>query len=97
MLLFVEGGGVHRDTEAKCRKGFRDFIENAGMMGNMPRIVSCGSRNIAFEKYREAVLDGKEAVLLVDSVRPKTVNLLNLQVKITVFKLEDMHKFVQLC
>ena len=69
-LLFVEGGGVHRDTKAKCRKGFRDFIENAGMIGNMPRIVPCGSRNIAFEKCREAVLDGKEAVLLVDSEGP---------------------------
>ena len=67
--LFVEGGGDHKELRRKFRVGFRDFLEKAGMKGNLPRVVSCGSRNNAFERYREAVLKGEEAILLVDSER----------------------------
>lgn len=65
--LFVEGGGTGRKSQIACRESFRLFIKKAGFEGNMPRIVACGSRNIAFDRYRKAVLTGKEAFLLVDS------------------------------
>ena len=65
--LYVEGGGDHKESRRKCRDGFANFLANAGMKGIMPRVVPCGSRNNAFKSYREAVLDGYEAILLVDS------------------------------
>lgn len=74
VTLFVEGGGDQNELGAKCRKGFRSFLEKAGLKGNMPRILPCGSRNSAFERYREAVLKGQKAVLLVDSEAPVHVN-----------------------
>ena len=67
--LYVEGGGDNITLRKKCRDGFGSFLANAGMKGKMPRVVSCGSRNSAFEKFREAVLKGQEAILLVDSER----------------------------
>ena len=67
--VFVEGGGNHAELRRKCRKGFGKFLEKAGINENMPRIVPCGSRISAFEKYCEAVLKGQEAILLVDSER----------------------------
>ena len=72
--LFVEGGGARRKSQIACRESFRLFIKNAGFEGKMPRIVACGSRNVAFDRYRKAVLSGKEAFLLVDSERPVHVD-----------------------
>ena len=68
--LYVEGGGDRIELRKKFRDGFGSFLVHAGMKGIMPRVVSCGSRNSAFEKYREAVLKGHEAILLVDSEKP---------------------------
>ena len=68
--IFVEGGGDGREAGSACREGFRGFIMNTGKIGKMPRIVPCGSRNNAFEKYRLAVLKGEEAMLLVNGDRP---------------------------
>ena len=68
--LLVEGGGDNAELKSKCREGFRKFLEKAGMKGRMPRIVPCGSRNAAFERYRKELSKGNYAILLVDSERP---------------------------
>lgn len=68
--IFVEGGGNNSELKAECRESFREFIKKAGMKGKMPRIVACGSRNSAYDKYRKEVLKGVEALLLVDSEQP---------------------------
>ena len=68
--LLVEGGGTSRKSQIACRESFRIFIKKAGFEGKMPRVVACGSRNIAFDRYRKAVLTGKEAFLIVDSEGP---------------------------
>ena len=68
--IFVEGGGNNSESKAECRESFREFINKAGMKGNMPRIVACGSRNSAYEKYLKEVSKGVEALLLVDSEQP---------------------------
>ena len=68
--LYVEGGGDHKELRRQCRVGFGRFLAKAGMTGKMPSIVPCGSRNNAFAKYRKAVANGEDAILLVDSERP---------------------------
>ena len=42
--LYVEGGGDSKKLRVQCRRGFRKFVEKAGLKGRMPRIVACGGR-----------------------------------------------------
>lgn len=64
--LYVEGGGDRSELKTACRKGFSDFIRNAGV-NKMPRIVACGARKSALERYQQAIQQGESAMLLVDS------------------------------
>lgn len=69
--LYVEGGGDSKALRAACREGFGTFIEKAGLSGRMPRIVACGSREKAYDKFKiaHASQDGT-SLLLVDAERP---------------------------
>ena len=67
--LFVEGGGEHA---REFRRGLGTFIEKAGAAGKMPRIVICGRRDNAFDKFRTAHAYGEDAMLLVDAEGPVT-------------------------
>lgn len=67
--LYVEGGGDSRSLRRGCRKGFRTFIEKAGLGGMMPSIVACGTRKNAYEDFVIAHQQGN-AMLLVDAERP---------------------------
>ncbi len=71
--LFVEGGGDNDALKTQCRRGFRKFLERAGLAGRMPRIVACGNRRHAYEQFSIAVGNaarGDVFVLLVDSEGP---------------------------
>lgn len=68
--LYVEGGGTSKVLRTECRSGFSTFLEKAGLKGKMPRIVACGSRSRAFDKFCTAVEQGQRAFLLVDSEEP---------------------------
>lgn len=71
--IYVEGGGSGRDLRTRCRRGFSAFFEKASLAGRMPRIVACGSRETAFDKFRIAFgarKAGEFVVLLVDSEAP---------------------------
>ncbi len=69
--LYVEGGGDSKDLKNRCRRGFRKFIERAGLEGRMPRIVACGGRENAYESFKTACEDGGVApMLLVDAEGP---------------------------
>ena len=71
--VYVEGGGNGRELRARCREGFTSFFEKATLAGRMPRIIACGSRTNAFDKFRTALGSSKEGefiVLLVDSEAP---------------------------
>lgn len=70
MKLFVEGGGDSKSMRAECRKGFRQFLENAGIKGKMPKIIASGSRHSAYEDYCRAIANSGSALLLVDSEEP---------------------------
>ena len=72
--LFVEGGGDSKTLKTASRKGFRTFIENAGLEKQRPRIVACGSRTNAYRDFRNehnsAPQEGGSALLLVDAEGP---------------------------
>ena len=69
--LYVEGGGDSKTLRTACREGFGTFIEKAGLSGRMPRIVACGGRDEAYDKFKiaHASQDGT-SLLLVDAERP---------------------------
>jgi hypothetical protein len=75
-FLFVEGGGDHNPTLAsECRRAFRTLLDRAGLQGRMPRVVACGGRRNAYERFCTALhdqADGDVAILLVDSEAPVT-------------------------
>lgn len=71
--VYVEGGGDTRELKQKCRRGFREFFRKAGLAGRMPRVVSGGSRNNTYDRFRIALTNARHGdfvVLLVDSEGP---------------------------
>lgn len=70
MKLYVEGGGDSKDLKTSCRQGFSEFLRKTGLQGIMPRIVACGGRQNAYERFCTAIDSGEEALLLVDSEAP---------------------------
>ena len=68
--LYVEGGGNAKSLKVACRRGFRTFIEKAGLTGNMPAVVACGSRGDAYNDFKIAQPAGQPAMLLVDAEGP---------------------------
>ena len=66
--LYVEGGGDFKKLQSQCRQGFRTFLEKAGFKGHMPRIVSCGGRREAYDRFNTACRSKEEiSLLLIDS------------------------------
>ncbi|MDR2869521.1 MAG: DUF4276 family protein [Deferribacteraceae bacterium] len=66
--VFVEGGGDNnRALTNECRASFASFIRKAGLVGQMPKIIPCGGRQIAYKRYCIAINNGERAFLLVDS------------------------------
>lgn len=73
--LYVEGGGDRREQRARLRKGLRGFLEKAGLQGRMPRIVACGGRDNAYDKFTLAhTNETTSAMLLVDAEGPVKVD-----------------------
>lgn len=71
ITLYVEGGGDSKELKVRCRRGFRKFVENAGLAGRMPRIVACGGRTNAYRSFETALDIGEGTpVLLVDAEGP---------------------------
>ena len=68
--LFVEGGGDARILRTACRNGFKEFLKKAGLAGQMPRVIACGSRKAAYDDFCTALNAGERAFLLVDSEDP---------------------------
>ena len=68
--VYVEGGGDSNQLRRQCRNGFREFFSKAGLEGHMPRVVACGSRQRAYDRFCTAIDEaetGSFIVLLVDS------------------------------
>ena len=74
VCICVEGGGTRRPLRTACRRGFDTFLRRAGLADHMPRIVACGSRAQAYDRFCTAT-DQQTAdfvCLLVDSEGPVT-------------------------
>ena len=71
--IYVEGGGDSNDLRSACRRSFATFFERAGLAGQMPKIVACGSRRDAYDRFEDALSKGNTpAMLLVDAEVPMT-------------------------
>lgn len=74
--IYIEGGGDSKDSKAFLRQGFsaffQDLISKARRKGIQWRIVTCGSRNAAFDAFRNSVAQNPSAfnVVLIDSEAP---------------------------
>lgn len=71
--VYVEGGGDAERLKRSCREGFSEFFRKAGLQGAMPRVVVCGGRGQAMDRFRTAVQQddrSTKSVLLVDSEDP---------------------------
>ena len=78
ITIYVEGGGEKKDAKhlkTACRRGFQKFFEKAGLAGQMPKVVACGSREQTFRSFQIAVNSAEDDILpllLVDSEDPVT-------------------------
>jgi hypothetical protein len=70
--VYVEGGGDDNPGLSKCRRGFSDFFRKVMPPRTMPRIIACGGREQAFDRFRTAVERYPDAfcMLLLDSEEP---------------------------
>ena len=74
--IYVEGGGDSKDTKAFLREGMsifmKDLVATARSRRIQWRLVTCGSRNAAFDAFDTSVRQNPRAfnVLLVDSEAP---------------------------
>lgn len=74
VVLYVEGGGSGANSDAlqsELRRGFSAFFSNTSLGGTRrPRVVACGGREQAFDRFKTALVQGENALLLVDSEAP---------------------------
>lgn len=68
--IFVEGGGDQKTTLTKCREGFSAYCAKIASPKRCPRVIACGGRKEAFDRFRTAILNAlpeEVCVLLVDA------------------------------
>lgn len=65
--LYVEGGGDSHSLIIRCREAFREFLEKAGFNGRMPRIIACGGRQAAYDRFKTSNDSKETSLLLIDS------------------------------
>ena len=71
VTVYVEGGGDRTELKARCREGFSKLIAKSGFAGRMPRVVACGSRDAAFDRFGTGLQSRDDyPILLVDSEDP---------------------------
>lgn len=49
--MFVEGGGRSKDLRTRCREGFHHFLARLNLADRRPKIVACGTRRDAFDRF----------------------------------------------
>lgn len=76
--IYAEGGGDQKETKARLRRGFGEFLAELRARARTKRIhwniIACGSRTSAFDDYKTALRSHPEALnlLLVDAEGPVT-------------------------
>lgn len=78
IAIYMEGGGDRTGTRAQLRRGMEAFLRSLKQAARRKalhwKLVTCGSRDAAFRRFRNAVATEPEAVnvLLVDAEGPVT-------------------------
>lgn len=71
VFVYAEGGGSGANSaalQAEFRQAFAEFLSKTELgKTRRPRVVTCGGREQAFNMFRTAIGQGKNALLLVDS------------------------------
>ena len=73
--IFVEGGGNSAQLRGRCREAFANLIKKCGFEGRMPRVIACGGRGKAFDRFKTEIADAGESdfvAMLIDSEDPVT-------------------------
>jgi hypothetical protein len=68
--IYVEGGGDGKDTIKRCKEGFAMYCGKIAPPSKSPRIVACGGRQQAYDRFKTAVQESQPdevCVLLVDA------------------------------
>jgi len=67
--IYVEGGGDQNLTLTKCRRGFSQFLKKVLPSHCQPKIIACGSRMQAYNRFCTALVQYPDVfcILLVDS------------------------------
>jgi hypothetical protein len=52
--IYVEGGGDNPDTIKRCKEGFAKYCGKLAPPSKRPRIVACGGRQQAFDRFNTA-------------------------------------------
>lgn len=68
--IYVEGGGDNKDTLRRCREGFSRYCQKLVAPNKRPRVVACGGRTQAFDRFQTAARNAARdevCVLLVDA------------------------------
>jgi hypothetical protein len=76
--IYVEGGGDNKDTLVRCRQGFAEYCAKLAPTNRRPKIVACGGRQQAFDRFRTELRISpatEVCVLLVDSEGPVSTNV----------------------
>ncbi len=71
--IYIEGGGDSKDLHIRCRKGFGKLLEKCNFAGRMPRLVACGGRDNAYDRFLTAHANasaGDYVAMIVDSEDP---------------------------
>lgn len=72
--IYIEGGGAEsKDLHSRCREGFQRLLKSCGFTDRMPRLVSCGGRDSAFDDFKNAHAKSKPGdynALWIDSEDP---------------------------
>ncbi len=67
VTVYVEGAG-RAELKKRCREGFQKLLTKAGFRDRLPRVVPCGKRKDAFDKFKSALRRQDEyPILFVDS------------------------------
>lgn len=73
--VYVEGGGNNKDTLKRCNEGFARYCQKLVPANRNPKIVACGGRQQASDRFKTAVKSsqaGDICALLVDAETPVT-------------------------
>jgi len=77
-VIYLEGGGGS-SLDARCQEGFNKLLQAMGFAGRMPKLIVCGGRGQAFDRFKTALKEDKASFigLWIDSEDPVGLNKSN--------------------